>query len=84
MFQMNMAQAKRAPGGRPSQPPGAMHSERRVKTAPKWSPTLPSAAAADAEPDPVIEAHATLNEARQLLDTLVLLIDRLARRGRQR
>jgi hypothetical protein len=76
-----MAHAKRAPGGRTSQPPGTLHSEKRVKVAPKWSPTLPSTPSA-AEPDPVIEAHATLNEARQLLDTLVLLIDRLGRSKR--
>jgi hypothetical protein len=56
-------------------PPG--HSEARVKKAPKWSPTLPSASPPASEPDALAEAHAAIAEARSALDAAVLALDRL-------
>ncbi len=62
--------------------PPAAQSEARVKTAKKWSPTLPSALGAPAEPDPVSEAHAALAEARAALDAVTLALDRIRRARR--
>lgn len=71
----------RAVGERATDRPGAIHaSERRVKAAPKWSPTLPSAAPPKEEPDPLAEAHAALADVRAALDVAVQALDRIKRR----
>lgn len=57
-------------------------SEKRVKAAPRWSPTLPSVAM-PVEPDPLAEAHEAANEARAALAALVLCLDRISTRRRR-
>ena len=82
-----MMGAKKAVGplserpARASSPPGA--SEKRMKAAPKWSPTLPSARAS-VVPDPLAEAHAALAEARAALDVVLLCLDRISSRRKER
>jgi hypothetical protein len=75
-----MSTAKRPTGVRS---PPSNRSEKRVKAAPVWRPTVPSAtitAATSDEDTALQEAHATLAEVRTLLDTLVLLLDRARRK----
>lgn len=78
----NMMGATKKPGmgeaeRRSSRPPE--QSEAKLKSAKKWSPTLPSVTA-PAQPDALAEAHAHLAEARAALEALVLALDRIKRR----